>query len=681
MAEMETGPAPAEQTDLPQTTGTPEPASWLKVNPPVFFISAGLAVVFAAYGVFFSGHAQDFFPKLLGGMSGMFGWLYVASVAVFLLFAIFLVFSPLGAIKLGKDDSEPDYSYPSWFAMLFSAGMGIGLVFFGVGEPMAHFANPPTGPGGTAEDARSAMVITFFHWGIHAWAVYIVVGMSLAYFAFRHDLPLTIRSALYPLLGERIHGPIGHTVDIVAVLGTLFGVATSLGLGVSQVNAGLGHLFGVPVNATVQVILIAAITSVATMSVVSGLDGGIKRISELNLLLAALLLVFVLVCGPTVFLLNALVQNTGAYLSQVVGKTFQLYAYEPNEWVSSWTLFYWGWWISWSPFVGMFIARISRGRSIREFILGVMLVPTGFTFLWFTVFGGTALHAQLGGIADIAAVAQDNLPVAVFSMLETLPFGAISSFLAMGLVVTFFVTSSDSGSLVIDIITSGGNPEPPVWQRVFWAVTEGIVAAVLLLAGGLVALQAATITMALPFTVVLIVICLGLYRALRSDQAGRALYHAMPAPMPIQGTGVPWQRRLSTIIRHHQKAEVASFVGNTVVEALQSMASQVETSGLQAHVTAENDHVRLQVLHGDEADFEYAVRMRGFRPLSFGFPDMPNGQGHRSGPEPRHYRAEVHVNGVNMDYDIMGYTAEQVISDALSHYDAHIRLLHQEATG
>ncbi len=652
---------------------------WLRVNGPVFFTSAGLIFVFAVYAVLFSSTAEAQFQALLAAVSSTFGWFYVSSVAFFLVFAVLIALSPFGHIKLGRDDSEPDYSYTSWFAMLFSAGMGIGLLFFGVAEPITHYANPPTGEGETYSAARAAMVTTFFHWGIHAWAIYIIVGMSLAYFAFRHDLPLTIRSALYPLLGERIHGPIGHTVDIVAVLGTLFGVATSLGLGVAQVNAGLGHLFDLPVNTGVQIVLIAAITTAATVSVVMGLDGGIKRLSQLNLLLAVLLLVFVLAAGPTIFVLNTLAQNFGAYLSSVVSQTFRLYAYEPNDWIGGWTLFYWGWWISWSPFVGMFIARISHGRTIREFVLGVMFVPTGFTFLWLTVFGSTALYAELNGLADLTGAVSNNLPVAVFIMLETLPLEAISSLLAITLVVTFFVTSSDSGSLVIDMITSGGDPEPPVWQRVFWAVTEGVVASVLLLAGGLVALQAATITMALPFCTVLLIICAGLYKALSNDVAGRTLFKTRPVPPPIQGAVVPWQRRLSTIIRHYRRTEVAKFMVETVVPTLEKVAEQIRSSGLEASVTDSGDMAELHVRHQEEADFCYSVRMRGFRPLSFAFPEMPNGHDRNNGRTPRHYRAEVHINGTNMDYDIMGYTAEQVISDVVAHYDAHLRALHLEA--
>ena len=366
-------------------------ASWIKINPPVFFWAAGLCLAIVLYAVSLPEHAGFIFNAVQGWVVETVGWFYVLAVAIFLVFVVVLALSGYGSIKLGPDHSEPDYSYASWFAMLFSAGMGIGLMFYGVAEPVMHFAAPPHALEGTPDAARDALRITFFHWGVHAWAIYAVVALALAYFSFRQGLPLTIRSALYPLIGQKIYGPIGHAVDVFAVLGTLFGVATSLGLGVIQVNSGLHYLFDVPTGVGVQIALIAGITVLATTSVVLGLDGGIRRISELNLVLALVLLTFVLVAGPTVYLLKTMVQNTGNYLSQLVNNTFLLNAYEPKGWMGGWTLFYWGWWIAWSPFVGMFIARISRGRTIREFVIGVLLVPTGFTFMWMTFFGNSAL--------------------------------------------------------------------------------------------------------------------------------------------------------------------------------------------------------------------------------------------------------------------------------------------------
>ncbi|PEN11106.1 choline transporter [Longibacter salinarum] len=521
-----------------------EESSRFAVNGAVFFPSAALILAFVAFGAVFTDTARGVFTTVQSTITMYSGWFYTLAVGIFLIFVIGLAVSPYGRVKLGPKDSEPDYSYTGWFAMLFSAGMGIGLLFYSVAEPVIHFLSPPGGAsGGTVEAAREAMQITFFHWGVHAWAIYIVVGLSLAYFSYRHDLPLTLRSALYPIIGDRIYGPIGHTVDTFAVLGTMFGVANSLGLGVMQINAGLTFLLDIPNAVWVQLSLIAGITGMATVSVVLGLDRGIRRLSELNLGLGLLLLTFVFIVGPTVFLTDAFVQNLGGYLQNIVSMTFQTYAFEGSDWQSRWTLFYWAWWIAWSPFVGMFIARISRGRTIREFVSGVMLVPTVVTFLWLTVFGDTGIRMILNGAGGAVQEASENaIPTALFALLSEFPLTAVSSAIATFVVITFFVTSSDSGSLVIDIITSGGKQDPPVAQRIFWAVTEGAVASVLLLAGGLEALQTAAITTALPFTVVLIVMCYGLIQGLRRDRVPPPKYlktHSDVADRGDQGTEEP----------------------------------------------------------------------------------------------------------------------------------------------
>src|SRR5690606_6781133 len=366
--------------------------------------------------------------------------------------------------------------------------------------------------------------ITFFHWGLHAWAIYAIVALILAYFGYRHDLPLTLRSALYPLIGERIHGPIGHAVDIFAVLGTVLGVATSLGFGVAQINTGLNHLFDLPVGVGVQVILILVAMGLATISLATGLDRGIRILSETNVLLAVLLMLIVLLLGPTVFILKAFVENTGGYLAEIVDKTCNLYAYEPTDWIGGWTLFYWGWWIAWSPFVGLFIARISRGRTIREFVSGVLLVPTGFTLFWMTVFGDTAIHMILiDKVQGFAETVQSDTTLALFAFLEQMPWGNVISFVAIAMVVVFFVTSADSGALVVDLLASGGAERTPVWQRIFWSLSMGAVAIALLLADGLTALQTATIASALPFSIILLLAMWGLFRALKLDATKRGI--------------------------------------------------------------------------------------------------------------------------------------------------------------
>lgn len=407
-----------------------------------------------------------------------------------------------------------------WFAMLFSAGMGIGLLFYSVAEPMFHFVSSPLAAPGTAEAARRAMDVTFLHWGLHPWAIYTMVGLALAFFAFNKGLPLSIRSVFYPVLGERIHGPIGNIVDILATVATLFGVATSLGLGVQQVNAGLNHLFGIEQSPTVQVILIAGITALATWSVLAGLSAGIRRLSEINLVLATLLCLFVLILGPTLFILNAFGENLGHYIQYLPQLSTWNETYETSTWQNSWTVFYWGWWIAWSPFVGMFIARVSYGRTVREFILGVLFVPSLITFAWLTIFGNSALQVELVGAGGIARAVQENLPVALFVLLENFPLQEVTSMLTVLVIVTFFVTSSDSGSMVIDIITAGGNPDPPKLQRLFWALLEGAVAAALLVGGGLVALQTAAISTGLPFALVLLFMIYSLRRGLAEYTEG-----------------------------------------------------------------------------------------------------------------------------------------------------------------
>ncbi|MFF8802982.1 MULTISPECIES: BCCT family transporter [unclassified Methylobacterium] len=632
----------------------------MQVNPFVFFTSAGLTLAFAGLAALFPVQAKSIFDAVQAEIVREFGWFYIASVAGFLGFAIFLMLSRYGDVRLGPDDSEPDYSYLSWFAMLFSAGMGIGLIFFGVAEPLQHYATPPIGEGKTIEAAQRAMVLTFFHWGVHAWAIYIVVGLALAYFAFRRGLPLTVRSALHPLIGDRINGPIGHAIDVFAVLGTIFGVATSLGLGVLQVNAGFSHLFGVPNNTLVQIILIAAITGCATLSVASGLDKGVKVLSELNIVLAVLLLAFVLVTGSTVFLLQAFVQNLGAYLGAVVERTLQTYAYRPNEWLGTWTLFYWGWWIAWSPFVGMFIARISRGRTIREFVTGVLLVPVLFTFFWMTVFGNTAIEMDRAGTVALSAIVKDDMPVALFAMLGQLPFGTIASGLATLLVIFFFVTSADSGALVIDMITSGAAEDPPVWQRVFWAVAGGAIAAVLLTAGGLEALQTAAIVSALPFALIMIFICYGLLRALQSEGRSGGLDLSRNAGSP---GGLSWQQRLAAITHSYGKEDLRAFLDGTAAPALEAVAAQMRESGLSPEIRRSAERVDLIVPYGDRGAFRYGIRVRGLRNPSFAWAENPS-----TSSDERHYRALVQTSEGDRAHDVTGYSRDRVIDDLLKRY-------------
>ena len=658
-------------TDLTDTSARKAPAPILK---PVFIPAAGIIALIVVLTAFSPELAGGIFNRMNSWIVETVGWFYALSVSVILVTCLFLAFSSLGQIRLGPDHSRPDYSYTSWFAMLFSAGMGIGLLFFGVAEPIMHYAAPPEGYPETWQSARAAMEITYFHWGLHAWAIYVVVGMSLAYFSFRCGLPLTIRSALYPIIGERIYGPIGHAVDVFAVIGTLFGVATSLGLGVSQVNAGLSYLFGLPTGTSVQITLIALITGAATLSVVSGLDKGIKRLSELNMLLACVLLVCVIAAGPTLLIFNSYVENLGNYLQTMFHRSLDLKVYEDGDaWLGSWTIFYWGWWVSWSPFVGMFIARISRGRTVREFVLGVLLVPSLVSFLWFTAFGNSALFLELAGDgAGIAVAVSENMPVALFKFLENLPFAEVTSLIAIVLVVTFFVTSSDSGSLVIDIITVGGKTNTAVWQRVFWAVSEGLVAAILLLAGGLGALQTATVASALPFTVVVLFATFGLVRALRAEVIKLHDGEIVPDVAVSGASDIPWKTRLNEILSHPTKARVEKFIDERVIAALKEVAAEIERHDSSAHAVLDSDSAQLVVGHQDEANFYFAVKPKGCLKPAFAFPEF-NPDDERG---ERFYRAEVHLADGGQKYCIFGYTQEQIINDVLKQYNRHIEYLH-----
>ncbi|QGZ29575.1 BCCT family transporter [Stutzerimonas stutzeri] len=644
------------------------------INAPVFFGSAVLILALVIYSVTVPDHAQSVFSEVQAWIIANVSWLYILAVAVILLMVALLAISRYGNIKLGPDHSEPDYSNLTWFSMLFSAGMGIGLMFFGVAEPVMHFLSPPVGEGGTIDAAREAMKITFFHWGLHAWAIYAIVAMILAYFSFRHGLPLTLRSALYPLIGERIYGPIGHAVDIFAIIGTVLGVATSLGLGVTQINTGLNHLYGVPISVPVQIGLIAGTTLLATISVVTGLDKGVRRLSELNLSLAVLLMLLVLIVGPTVFILQTFVQNTGEYFSQIVTATFNLYAYEPNDWIGGWTLFYWGWWLAWSPFVGLFIARISRGRTIREFVTGVLLVPTAFTLLWMTVFGDTAIHMILWEhVTSLGEAIERDSSLALFAFLEHFPFSSLLSLIAIIMVVVFFVTSADSGALVVDMLASGGQENTPARQRVFWAGSMGVVAIALLLADGLTALQTATIASALPFTLALLCSMWGLLKALRVDATKQGLrYQALTTSpnAPSSGAG-GWQRRVRSLTMFPRRRHVVRYIAEAVVPACQSVAEEMRKQGYTVEVSEDEEaSVSMQITHEGAPDFFYEVRPRGYPMPSFVAAD-------ENEPDERtYYRAEVHLKEGGQNYDVMGWSRDEVIGDILDQYEKHMHFLH-----
>ncbi len=490
------------------------------IHPQVTFWSAGILALFIALTLIFQETASTVFGNVLEFIGTSFGWLYILAANVFVLVGFFFAFSRYGKIRLGGPEAVPEFSNGAWYAMLISAGMGIGLMFWSVAEPIYHLSapaplfgvEPSTGPAG-----KAALATTFFHWGLHPWGIYALVSLALGFFAYNRGLPLTFRSVFYPILGPRIYGRWGNVIDILTVLATLFGLATSLGLGVGQAAAGLNFLFGLPTETWFQVTLIAAITGLATLSVVAGLDAGVKRLSQLNIYLAAAFMLFIIVVGPTLFIFSVFTQSLGNYVGVLPELSFWNEAFTGTDWQGAWTIFYWGWWISWSPFVGMFIARISKGRSVRELILGVMAFPTVLSALWMSVFGGTAINLQLEGIRDVATAVNEDVATALFDMLQAFPLAQFTSLLGIILVISFFVTSSDSGSLVVDHLTSGGKLDSPKPQRVFWAIMEGLIAAVLLIGGGLSALQTAAITTGLPFAIVLLIMCWSLYKAFHEE--------------------------------------------------------------------------------------------------------------------------------------------------------------------
>ncbi len=639
-----------------------------QLNQKVFVSASSIIIALLLYTAALPEQAQSLFSFIQAGIVDNGSWFYVLTVAFIFFFVIFLGLSRYGDIRLGPDHATPDYSMLTWLSMLFAAGMGIGLMFFGVAEPLMHYLSPPTAETGTVEAVQEAMKMTFFHWGLHAWAIYAIVALVLAYFSYRHNLPLTLRSALYPLIGDRIYQWPGHLVDIFAVVSTVFGVATSLGLGASQVNAGFGYLFGIDVSVTNQIIIMSAIVGLAVISVTTGLDKGIKILSETNMVLAVILLLLIFVLGPTVFLLQAYLQNIGDYIADIVHNTFNLFAYKKTGWIGGWTIFYWGWWLAWAPFVGLFIARISRGRTIREFIIGVMLIPTVFTLFWMTIFGNSAIdlvHNQ--GVVELGEMVSNDSSVALFVFLENFPLSTVLSFFSVLMIVIFFVTSCDSGAMVVDMLCSHGSNNTPLWQRVYWAVGIGVVAAILLLAGGLNALQTMTIASALPFAIVLLLAIVGLIKALRVEAFKQESQLIAAVPHAGNENNDSWQMRLKNIVDYPNKANVNKFISQTIAPAFESVAQELEKNQISVVVSHENG-LSLIVDHGEEQKFVYRVLAQKH--------SQPDFVTEADDDEQSYYRAEVHLVEGGQDYDIMGWSKTAVINNIIDQYHKHLHFLH-----
>ncbi|TRX56882.1 BCCT family transporter [Thalassomonas sp. M1454] len=638
-----------------------------QLNKKVFLSASSVIIALLLYTSLLPKQAQSFFNVIQASIIDNGSWFYVLTVAFIFFFVIFLGISRYGDIRLGPDHSTPDYSLSSWLSMLFAAGMGIGLMFFGVAEPLMHYLSPPTAETGSVAAVQEAMKMTFFHWGLHAWAIYAIVALVLAYFSYRHNLPLTLRSALYPLIGDKIYQWPGHLVDIFAVVSTVFGIATSLGLGASQVNAGFGYLFGFDISTTNQIIIMCLITSLAVVSVGTGLDKGIKKLSETNMVLAIILLLLIFVLGPTVFLLKAYLQNVGVYLTDIVHNTFNLFAYKKSNWIGGWTIFYWGWWLAWAPFVGIFIARISRGRTIREFILGVMLLPTIFTLLWMTIFGNSAIdlvHSQ--GITSLGEMVSKDSSVALFVFLENFPLSTILSFISVLMIVIFFVTSCDSGAMVVDMLCSHGKNDTPLWQRVYWAIGIFIVAAILLLVGGLNALQTMTIASALPFAIVLIIAIIGLIKALRIEVVKQDSQLVTSVPHSTSDYN-SWQMRLKNVVDFPNKTNVNKFINQTVRPAFTQVSKELENNDINVELT-DDKGMCLIIRHGEQQEFVYRVF-----PCKYSQPDFVNED---DDDEQSYYRAEVHLGEGGQDYDIMGWSESAVINNIIDQYHKHLHFLH-----
>ena len=661
------------------------------------FISANI-IIFAIIALaILHPDAPAFFSSVLSWITENLGWYYLLTVGIILISFIYVALSRYGTIKLGPDHSEAAYSDRSWFAMLFSTGMGIGIMFFGVAEPLLHYLAPPVGDPETIATAKAAMNITFFHWGIHAWAIYGVVGLILAYFSFRMNLPLAVRSALYPMIGDRIYGRWGDAIDTFAVIGTVFGVATTLGFGVMQINTGLNYLFpSIPVASTTQVILIIVTTACATLSVSMGLDKGIKILSELNLILAFALVLFVFLFGGKVlFLLEVMMQNIGYYFSSIFNSTFNMYSYDAtaspaaakgiDSWLGGWTIAYWGWWIAWSPFVGMFIAKISRGRTIRNFVGGVLLIPAGFTFFWMTTFGNSAIDMIASdGITELkdTLLGENGSSKALFAFISHFPVaesiqkfipaewirGTIS-FIAVIMVAVFFVTSADSGALVMDMLSSKKDVEvTPLWQRIFWGSITGVIAIVLLLNGGLGSLQAVSTMTAFPFSIVILISIYGLFKALRMDHGkidirNKANMYVQPSTVDSGG----WQKRLRNVMVYPRRANVLKFLEHVVLPAFDEVKAEFVKQGLTVTINTEDESdIRFEVDHGDNATFVYRVKAKHYLKPSFSLLEEE-----ADIEDQKYFRAEVYLDDGSKGYDIMGYTKENITNDIVDQYTSH----------
>ncbi|CAI8900893.1 choline/glycine/proline betaine transport protein [Pseudomonas poae] len=657
------------------------PSSGLvRMNAPVFYFAATFILLFGITVIAIPQQAGAWLLAAQNWAANTVGWYYMLAMTLYLVFVVVTALSGYGKIKLGADHDEPEFSYLSWAGMLFAAGISITLFFFCVSEPLTHLVQPPQGEAMNADAARQAMQVLFLHWGLHGWGVFAFVGMALAYFAYRHNLPLALRSALYPLIGKRINGPIGYAVDGFGIIATVFGLGADMGFGVLHLNSGLDYLFGVAHTQWIQVGLITLMMGAAILVAVAGVDKGVRVMSDINMLLACALLLFVLFAGPTQHLLNTLIQNIGDYLGALPTKSFDVYAYDkPSDWLGGWTVFYWAWWIAWSPFVGLFIARISRGRTIREFVFGVLLIPLGFTLAWMSIFGNSAIDQVLNhGMTALGQSAIDDPSMSLYLLLETYPWSKTVIAVTVFISFVFFVTSADSGTVVLSTLSSkGGNADEdgPKWLRVFWGAMTALVTSALLFAGSIDSLKSAVVLTSLPFSLILLLMMWGLHKAfyLESQKQIAQLHSLAPVSGSRKGTG-GWRQRLSQAVHFPSRDEVYRFLETTVRPAIEEVTAVFVEKGLNVVTQPDpsNDSVSLEIGHGEEHPFVYQVQMRGYFTPSF----ARGGMGSKQLNNRRYYRAEVHLSEGSQDYDLVGYTKEQIINDILDQYERHLQFLH-----
>ena len=677
------------ETSPPSGGAAPGPAPGrATINRPVFIGSAVGALAVTAWCLIAPAQAEATLGDVVAVVSDWFGWFYIALATSVLFFVLFIGFSRHGRVRLGPEHSRPQFSTGAWAAMLFAAGIGTDLMFFAVYEPVVQYLTPPSGPGETVQAAREATVWTLFHYGISGWGMYALMGMALGYFAYRMNLPLAVRSALYPLIGKRVDGPVGHAVDIAAVLGTIFGVATSLGIGVVGLNVGLTELFGLPQGLAVQTALIVLAITMATVSAVSGIDKGIKRLSQLNVLLAIGLALWILVTGSTTFLLNAAIMNIGDYVQYFPDMTMQTFAYEDTgDWMSFWTLFFWAWWVAWASFVGLFLARISRGRTLRQFVTGTMVLPFSYIVMWVTIFGNAAIEEVRSGNATFTEVASASPEGGFYALLAEYPAFPFIAALATFVGLLFYVTSADSGALVMANLSShltSVNSDGGRGVRIFWAVATGALTLSILSVGGIFALQYATVIMGLPFAFVLVLVMMGLYKALRieayrADSAKQSMRgmlsgrsgHREPTPPRT------WRQRLTRALDFPDAAEGQEFLEQVALPALEEVADELREQGVQATANrfTVDDSSYVELLADESAAYPFRYQIwPTVVPIPAYSRRTPKG-------DDVYVRLEVHLSQGGQDYDVMGYTHTQLIDDVLDQYERHLEFLRLEAEG